>query len=105
MPRTSPAREREMSITEDTDQSAYWKSAYERMAARNFIEARDARNKAIDEILALVDPGAKPCDCIEKVNEHWLHNCQCHNSGDTSTAAAWCSDQGNYERIAALKAA
>lgn len=69
-------------------------------AAEAGVRARDA---ALEEAAALIEPGPSPCDCITMLDEWHVARCDCSNGGDTERAAEWCADKNNAARIRALK--
>ena len=62
-----------------------------------------ARDAALEEAAALIEPGPSPCDCITMLDEWHVARCDCSNVGDTERAAEWCADKNHANRIRALK--
>lgn len=63
----------------------------------------DARNAALEEAAALIEPGPSPCDCITILDDWHVARCDCRNGGDAERAAEWCADMNNAKRIRALR--
>ncbi|MFH5927430.1 hypothetical protein [Roseomonas xinghualingensis] len=62
-------------------------------------EAAEAMREACAKI---VQPGEKPCDCIETLNGLWIQRCDCRNSGDAASAQEWCTAMNHAAAIRSL---
>lgn len=51
------------------------------------------------QCLDIIDPGDRPCDCIEKYNGVWIETCDCRNFGDLSQASTWCTLMNTWQRV------
>lgn len=66
-------------------------------------DAKELRLSTLREVLEIVSPGKRCCDCCEQ-NEGggWASQCYCHNLGDAESAGAWCAAQTTAQAIEAL---
>lgn len=60
---------------------------------------RKAVEFMIRRCAAIMDPGEKPCDCIDEDN---YVDCLCRNYDDYAEARSWCSDRANHKAILSL---
>lgn len=61
------------------------------------------REAGLREAADMLDIGRPPCDCITRngIDGHYFHECSCSNSGDITSASAWCSLANQRDAILA----